>query len=38
MVACMGLDWLYDSETKWKWRGGGRVTNVQKKCVGHEMQ
>ena len=38
MVACIGLDWLYDSETKWKWRGGReRVTNVQKKRVGHEM-
>ena len=39
MVACTGLDRLYDSETRWKQRGGGETErNVEKKCVGHEMQ
>ena len=31
MVACMGLDWLYDSETKWKWRGEGKGDECPKK-------
>ena len=24
MVACTGLDWLYESETRWKQSGEGR--------------
>ena len=31
MVACMGLDWLYDSETRWKWRGEGKGWGMSKK-------
>ena len=38
MVACTGLDWLYDSETRWKQRGEGKRGGMLKKCVGHEMQ
>ena len=40
MVMCTGLDWLYDSETRWKQRegGGGKGEECRKKCVGHEMQ
>ena len=31
MVACTGLDWLYDSETRWKQRGEGKEEEMLKK-------
>ena len=36
MVMCTGLDWLYDSETRWKQREGGgeeRGKNVEKNVL-----
>ena len=34
MVACTGLDWLYESETRWKQSGGGeRGRNVDKNVL-----
>ena len=31
MVVCMGLDWLYDSETRWKQRGERKGGGMSKK-------
>ena len=32
MVECTGLDWLYDSEARWKqrgkWKGGGMLKKM----------
>ena len=32
MVACTGLDWLYDSETRWKQEGERKGGISKKMC------
>ena len=30
MVECTGLDWLYDTETRWKQKGSGKGEECRK--------